>query len=376
MHRFNTATLDIRNLDMGVALAALTTALQPKSILYSLGKKLPANIGELMARAQKYINLEEMMDTRGNHIKLKRKGNNRETREPSRPTKRQDTSTLHTNSKTRGDSSKFSTYTPLNALQSDVLMHIRKKDYVSWPESMQTPSYKRNMSKFFQFHRDHRHDTKECIQLKNEIEALIKRGYLSRFINNGDRQGKPHEQKRPNEDEKEEHIIGEIAVIFGGSASGGDSRGARKRYAKQILSTKRGEPSGKRNKQDDVIIFDNGDEEGVQQPHDNALVVSLLVANYKLGQYQQRQLPQQQEPPPFGSFQSLPKGLVRGARPHGAHYGQQRTFPEHPKSVNTSQQPFLPMLGPWSPVENKQREEQIKNTKEKKEKTDKHSQKA
>ncbi|XP_057981170.1 uncharacterized protein LOC131166600 [Malania oleifera] len=193
MHRFNTATLEIHNLDMGVALAALTTTLQPENFLYPLGKKSPTNIGELMARVQKYINLEEMMDTRGNRIKLKRKGSSRETGEPSRPIKRQETSTLLASSKSRGQSSKFSTYTPLNAPRSIVLMHLRKKDYVSWPEPMRTPSYKRNISKFYQCHRDHGHDTKECIQLKNEIEVLIKRGYLSRFIKKEDRQGEPCE---------------------------------------------------------------------------------------------------------------------------------------------------------------------------------------
>ncbi|XP_057952463.1 uncharacterized protein LOC131146722 [Malania oleifera] len=45
MHRFNTATLEIRNLDMGVALATLTTALQPGSFLYSLRKKTSSGHG-------------------------------------------------------------------------------------------------------------------------------------------------------------------------------------------------------------------------------------------------------------------------------------------------------------------------------------------
>ncbi|XP_057982208.1 uncharacterized protein LOC131167418 [Malania oleifera] len=42
----------------------------------------------------------------------------------------------------------------------------------------------------------------------------------------------------------------------------------------------KGEASSKQNRKDDVIIFDSRDEEGVQQPHDDALVLSLLVANY------------------------------------------------------------------------------------------------
>ncbi|XP_057963961.1 uncharacterized protein LOC131155067 [Malania oleifera] len=138
------------------------------------------------------------------------------------------------------------------------------------------------MSKFCAFHRDHGHDTEECIQFKKEIEALIRRGYLSKFIKKEDPQREPLEQRRPSVKEKEEQVVGEIAVIFGGSASGGDSGGARKRYAKKELSMEKGEKSSKRNKKDDDITFDSRDKEGVQQPHDNALVLSLLVANYRV----------------------------------------------------------------------------------------------
>ncbi|XP_057962378.1 uncharacterized protein LOC131153950 [Malania oleifera] len=136
MHHFNIVTLEICKLDMGVALTALTTTLQPKSFLYSLEKKPPIDMGELMARVQKYINLEEMMDTRGNCIKLKRKGNSREMGESFRSIKRQETSALLTSPRMRGQPSKFSTYTPLNVPHFEVLMQIRKKDYVSWPEPM------------------------------------------------------------------------------------------------------------------------------------------------------------------------------------------------------------------------------------------------
>ncbi|XP_057956357.1 uncharacterized protein LOC131149690 [Malania oleifera] len=199
MHRFNAATLEIRNLDMGLALAALTTALQPGSFLYSLRKNPPMDMGELMARAQKYINLEEMMDTRGSRIELKKKGNSRKMGESSKSAKRHEATT----------------------------------------------------------------------------------GYLSRFIKKEDPSREPHEQRRPNANDKDEQFTGEIAVIFGESASGGDSRGTRKRYAKQVLLVEKGKPNRKRSRQGEDIIFDSRDEEGVQQPHNDALVLSLLVANYK-----------------------------------------------------------------------------------------------
>ncbi|XP_057948224.1 uncharacterized protein LOC131143879 [Malania oleifera] len=179
MHRFNTTTLEIHNLDMGVALAALATTLQPGSFLYSLGKKMTVDMGELMARTQKYINLEEMMDTRGSLLEWKRKSSGREMGESYKSAKRQESSALHASPKIRGQPSKFSTYTPLNVLRSKLLIQIKKKDYVSWPKPMRTPLHKRDMSKFCAFHRDHGHDTEECIQLKKEIEALIQRGYLS-----------------------------------------------------------------------------------------------------------------------------------------------------------------------------------------------------
>ncbi|XP_057975258.1 uncharacterized protein LOC131162671 [Malania oleifera] len=193
MHRFNIATLEIRNLDMGVALAALTTALQPESFLYSLGKKPPVDMGELMIRAEKYINLEEMMDMRGSRIERKRKNNSREFGDSYRFVKRHQTSALHTGPKMRGQHNKFSTYTPLNVPHSELLMQIRKKDYISWPKPMRTPLHKRNMSKFCTFHRDHGHDTQECIQLKKEIEVLIRRGHLSKFIKKENPQREPLE---------------------------------------------------------------------------------------------------------------------------------------------------------------------------------------
>ena len=41
---------------------------------------------------------------------------------------------------------------------------------------------KRNNTKYCEFHRDHVHRTDDCIQLRKEIEYLIRRGYLRRFV--------------------------------------------------------------------------------------------------------------------------------------------------------------------------------------------------
>ena len=40
----------------------------------------------------------------------------------------------------------------------------------------------RNMSKYCKFHKDKGHDTTECFQLHDQIEALILGGYLQEYI--------------------------------------------------------------------------------------------------------------------------------------------------------------------------------------------------
>ncbi|XP_057977636.1 uncharacterized protein LOC131164458 [Malania oleifera] len=89
IHRFVAATSEIRNLDHGVVLTALTTTLQPGNFLYSLGKRPLVDMGELMARAQNYINLEEVMDTRRDQVDLKRKSS-RDIGEDSKIGKKQE----------------------------------------------------------------------------------------------------------------------------------------------------------------------------------------------------------------------------------------------------------------------------------------------
>ena len=47
---------------------------------------------------------------------------------------------------------------------------------------MKTDPAKRDLTKYCEFHRDHGHRTDDCIQLSKEIEYLIRRGNLRRFV--------------------------------------------------------------------------------------------------------------------------------------------------------------------------------------------------
>lgn len=53
---------------------------------------------------------------------------------------------------------------------------------MKWPGKIKTLLGKRDMNKYWCFHSDHGHNTKDCVTLKDETEALIKRGYLREFV--------------------------------------------------------------------------------------------------------------------------------------------------------------------------------------------------
>ncbi|XP_022856802.1 uncharacterized protein LOC111377884 [Olea europaea var. sylvestris] len=153
------------------------------------------------------------------------------------------------------------TPTPLNIPRTKLLMEIQHMKELEWPKPMLTPSGKRNQSKYCNFHRDHGHDTEECLQLKEEIERLLRRGLLARYVKND--KGKQRLEGLPPS------RAGVINMIIGGIASGGDSNSARKSYARSagVCSIQ------KKARFNQSITFDEGDLIGVTHPHDDALVI-------------------------------------------------------------------------------------------------------
>ncbi|GAV79498.1 hypothetical protein CFOL_v3_22963, partial [Cephalotus follicularis] len=137
--------------------------------------------------------------------------------------------------------------------------------------------------KYCRYHRDHGHDTEECRQLKNQIEDLIRKGNIRKYVERdapqGRREQRREEAPRQEEQQQQQQPRGVIHTISGGVASRGDDSNARKAYGRQSLVVQQ-VPHNKRLRiggDEEVISFSEADYEGVRLPHDDPVVVTLLV---------------------------------------------------------------------------------------------------
>ena len=126
---------------------------------------------------------------------------------------------------------------------------------------------KRNKNKYCRFHRDHGHDTNKCFDLKQQIENLIRQGKLRHFV------GRDHkdDKLKAKIEESSRPPLGEIRVIIGGTSTGQTSK-SKKTYLKVVQNVQLfDEPT---------ISFTDEEAERIHHPHDDAIVITLLIADY------------------------------------------------------------------------------------------------
>ena len=149
---------------------------------------------------------------------------------------------------------------------------------------MRSDPAKRDNTRYCEFHRNYGHHTDDCIQLRKEVEYLIRRGYLRPFIElEGQAQNQAQQPPPPPRQATTQHQqpLGEIHVISRGFVGGGESSSARKAHPRNIKSGEVMEVQAvsKQPRLDTAITFSDSDLEGCQHPHDDHLVIRAVVAN-------------------------------------------------------------------------------------------------
>ncbi|XP_065618257.1 uncharacterized protein LOC136062732 [Quercus suber] len=234
-------------------------------------------MAELVHSAQNFMNAEDaIIAKKRKRVEKVEANTSRQSEQGPRPKKGR-TEDKRDREKKAGPSMRNQQYTPLNVPLEQVLMQIKDEPSLKWPEKMKGDPNKCNRNKYCRFHRDHGHDTDECFDLKQQIENLIRQGKLKNFL------GRDHkdEKLKAKVEESSRPPLGEIRIILGGSPTGQSSK-SKKAYLKAVQNVQfSGRLPSERTTDEQAITFTDEDAEKIHHPHDDAIVITLLIADYK-----------------------------------------------------------------------------------------------
>ena len=115
-----------------------------------------------------------------------------------------------------------------------VLMQIKDEEALTFPGKLKSDPNKRSRDKYCRFHHDHGHDTVDCYDLKQQIDALIRQGKLQKLVSKEKTDPPPQDQHPRWDNERPRPAIGDIRMIVGGTAVAGSSKKARKTYLQMV----------------------------------------------------------------------------------------------------------------------------------------------
>ena len=206
VQRFNAESLKIDIPDEKFAITAFIAGLgvQSKDLMFSISKNPQASMAEVLTKAEKYINGEEAFISKKESSSTRKEKSATHKRRGRGPRRQSDPEKSlrkdqERSPKRRGNlrdrlgppqserRRRYSPqrFTPLTASVSQVLHEVQNEQFLRWPTQMKSDPATRDNTKYCEFHKDYGHRTDNCIQLKRDIEYLIQRGYLRRFISPG-----------------------------------------------------------------------------------------------------------------------------------------------------------------------------------------------
>ena len=169
-----------------------------------------------------------------------------------------------------------------------IFTQIKDEDYLTWPRPLHSSPNVRDKNKYCRFHKDHGHNTEDCRDLKEQIEELIQKGKLQKYVKKGqyskfrDDNKTQHESFSRNDDRPSQpphRVIGEINTITGGPFSGRSFKSLKKAHQRQVNNVHTMLPSKNRRTYQDMS-FGEGDALGMKQPHNDPLVIMLNIEGF------------------------------------------------------------------------------------------------
>ena len=122
-------------------------------------------------------------------------------------------------------------------LVDKIFAWIKDEHYLKWPKSLHSSPNVRDKKKYCRFHKDHDHYTKDYRDLKEQIEELIQKGKLQKYVKKGDSNkskdnNKDKHKASPRDKDHTSHrpqnAIGKIKMITRGPSTGGSFRSLKK----------------------------------------------------------------------------------------------------------------------------------------------------
>nr|XP_021842398.1 uncharacterized protein LOC110782540 [Spinacia oleracea] len=228
--RFNMEASNIPKLQQEVAVLAMMSGLKDGDFKSYLGRKSFTTLAEVLGEANEFIKSEEIekataqrnVAEEGNQAISKRRNHIRSMETEEKATK-------------AGESGE------------DKIFAISKEDE-RWQRPAKMYNKYRDPKKYCDFHGDHGHLTEECTNLKDNIEDLIRRGYLTQFkakssysrtYENRDSGGKNDEKRmniRQNQQAYEKRSC-DIFVVTGGPVHTGTTASGAKASVNEISTS-------------------------------------------------------------------------------------------------------------------------------------------
>ncbi|CAL8992737.1 unnamed protein product, partial [Prunus brigantina] len=174
----------------------------------------------------------------------------------------------------QGDAKAGENYTKFTIPIHQILAQVKNKPWVRRPPPLKGDPDRRDTTKYCAFHGTHGHTTNNCFAWKAHLEELVREGHCTEFIA---KQAIQRIEDRDAAKEPPQKVI-RINTILADSEESGLTSKEKKRKIKQATMISQVSTDLPLAEDDPVIGFQKKDLIGLDLPHNDALVISIQIA--------------------------------------------------------------------------------------------------